>query len=208
MKVECVVVGSLATNCYIPYDENNRCGLVIDPGEDGDKILAVIKKLGINVESIVLTHGHFDHTGAARVVRDGTGAPILIGEMDASYLEDPGWMRPFMKSAQGWPIAGYKILREGDIVQAGSLQFTAIETPGHSLGSLCVYSPGHLFTGDLIFREVVGRTDLPGGSGDMLVKSIWDKVLVLPEDTIIYPGHGPKTTVKYEKRHNPFFKHV
>lgn len=202
MKIAVIKVGSLATNCYAVVDGED-C-LVIDPGDRGPSILRRVKGLGAGISGIVLTHGHFDHTGAVGYIREQTGAKVMIGEDDAGLLVDPGWMRPFMDSGSA-PITDVVFLRDGDTVTCGTTEFTVYHTPGHSPGSICLYTPGHLFSGDLVFMEGVGRTDLPGGDPSKLAESLRRMLSTLPDETKIYPGHGGTTTVAHEKAANPFF---
>ncbi len=194
-------VGALATNCYIVVDGED-C-LVIDPGDRGPSILRKVKKLGASISGIVLTHGHFDHTGAAGYLREQTGAKVMIGEDDAGLLVDPGWMRPFMGS-DFHPITDAVFLKSGDTVTCGTTEFIVYQTPGHSPGSVSLYTLGHLFSGDLIFMEGVGRADLPGGDPSKLAESLRRILSSLPDETKIYPGHGGFTTVAHEKAANPF----
>jgi len=207
LKVKRLIVGTLGTNCYVVFDETFLEGVVIDPGAEGPKILETVKALGIKVRSILLTHGHFDHTGAAGFLERKTSAPVFIGEEDAALLKDPGWMGAFVDTSSrdfGNEVEDLRTLEEGDAVQFGEVLLRVLKTPGHSPGSLSFYAPGHLFPGDLIFRGSVGRTDLPGGDGDRLLTSITQKILTLPDETRIHPGHNGPTTVKREKEENPY----
>ena len=202
MEITALVIGALATNCYIIHDGHD-C-LVVDPGDKGPFILGKVSELGAKVSGIVLTHGHFDHTGAAGYLQEETGAKVMIGEGDAGLLANPGWMRPFMGSGSA-PVRDIALLRNGDTVKCGTTEFTVTLTPGHSPGSLCLYTPGHLFSGDLIFREGVGRTDLPGGDPAELAESVCHMLSALPDGTKVYPGHGESTTVAHEKTAGPTF---
>ncbi len=203
MKVFTVPVGGLATNCHIAVDfEAGEC-IVIDPGAEGERIMETVSAHGATVRAIVLTHGHFDHTGAAGYVQSVTGAPVFVGEADSELLKDPGWMLPFV-TKEGPDVGNLTVLREGDTVSFGGVSLQVIETPGHSRGSISLYCPGHLFSGDLLFHKGVGRTDLPGGNLSQLLSSIREKVLTLPESTAVHAGHGKATTVGYEKANNPF----
>jgi len=194
-------VGALGTNCYIVVDAE-EC-LVVDPGDNGPSIMGKINALGVRVSGILLTHGHFDHTGAAGFLQAETGARAMIGEADARLLADPDWMLPYMPKGQT-PVKDVSHLKEGDTVKCGTIEFSVFSTPGHSPGSVCVYTPGHLFSGDLIFRDGVGRDDLPGGDPDVLAQSVQRILSLFPDETVIYPGHGGQTTVAREKAANPF----
>jgi glyoxylase-like metal-dependent hydrolase (beta-lactamase superfamily II) len=199
MDVKVIEVGPLATNCYV-LTAGDRC-LVIDPGDEADRILAALD--GFKVQAILLTHGHFDHTSAAAYLQEKTAAPVFVGAPDRALLDDPGWMKQFMSTDAG-TISDVRTLAEGDKVQLGETVLEVWETPGHSAGSLSFISnEAQGFCGDLIFREGVGRTDLPGGDPDRLFESV-DRVLKLPGKTAIYPGHGPRTTVAHENAANPF----
>lgn len=228
MNVKTIPVGPLATNCYILV-EGNRC-LIIDPGDEGERVLNEARAaMGTPVpaeaavQAILFSHGHFDHTMAAGYLQKETGAPVYVGAKDRSMTVEPGWMKDFMPSACE-PPADLRTLSEGDLVVLGDVVLDVWETPGHSPGSLTFVvhveasdpntpmetaagAPASLskmaFCGDLIFRRGVGRTDLPGGDQDALFESV-DRVLGLPGDTSIYPGHGPATTVRREKASSPF----
>ncbi len=203
MKVVTLSVGELSTNCHIVLDPKSCRCIVIDPGAEGQYIAARISEMGGTLRAIVLTHGHFDHTGAAGYLQKAAKVPVMVGEADAILLSDPGWMAPFFREV-GPGVTDATILTEGDTVSFGEMCLKVLETPGHSPGSISLYCPGHLFSGDLIFRESVGRTDLPGGDPERLLDILNRRVMTLPSETRIYPGHGETTTVGHEKNHNPF----
>ena len=185
-----IVVGLYQANCYILASKGSREGVVIDPGAEAPRILAEIEGEGIRVRSILLTHGHMDHTGAADEVRRSTGAPVLIHPLDA-------------------PMAGLSpdgSLEDGQAIRVGSYTLTVLHTPGHSPGGVCLAAPGVVFTGDALFAGSVGRTDFPGGSHELLIRGVAEKVFPLGDDRRVYPGHGPATTVGRERRTNPFFQ--
>jgi len=202
VRIVTLPVGVLETNCYIVADVE-EC-LVVDPGDNGPSIMERIDAMGARVSGILLTHGHFDHTGAAGFLQEKTGAKVMIGEADAGWLSDPDWMLPYMPSGQD-PVKDVSHLKEGDTVKCGNIEFNVYLTPGHSPGSICLYAPGHLFSGDLIFKDGVGRDDLPGGDPDELLQSVQRILSLFPDETVIYPGHGPSTTIAREKTANPFF---
>lgn len=186
--VKVVSVGPLGTNCYLVTDESAGETLVIDPGDEAAKLMEQVEAEGGKVVAIVNTHGHWDHTGADAALREKTGAPLLLHEADASWY--------------GGTVDRY--LRDGEELAVGSLRLKVIHTPGHTKGGICLYLPGLLFSGDTLFAESVGRTDLPGGSMAALVTSIRERLFVLPDETMVYPGHGPATTIGDEKSLNPY----
>ena len=208
MDIRTISVGALPTNCYILSSGGSL--VVIDPGDDGDRIMSELEKAGGDaaaVKAILLTHAHFDHTCAAGHLQEKTGAPVFVGEGDAALLSDPGWMKPLMPDGVK-PIIDVRTLREGDSVSFGDASLTVWETPGHSPGSLTFLGAGpdaaHVaFCGDLIFRGGIGRTDLPGGDSSELGRSL-SRVMELPDDTVVHPGHGAATTVGRERADNPF----
>ncbi len=194
------MVGYLETNCYIV--KSGKDCLVIDPGGDAGEILSVVEEQGLCVHAIVVTHGHFDHYLAAGELHEATGAPIYVGIDDLSALRDPGWMVEYIPSGYIAPRE-IKGLSDGDTVGAGELSFQVMSTPGHSPGSVCLHSPGVLFSGDLLFSGSIGRTDFPGGDSRAMRESL-RKVGRLPDHTVVYPGHGPSTTIGKEKESNPY----
>lgn len=200
MKVKRLAVGSLDTNCYIA-SSGKKC-VIVDPGADAPSVLAEVARAGLEVQAILLTHGHFDHFLGAGEVQEATGAPVYINLEDMAWLNEPGWMKQFLPEDSA-PLKDIRSLDEGQEVAVGDEALRAIHTPGHSPGSSCFYAPGVLFAGDLVFKRGVGRTDLPGGDPDALRASL-KRAIELPGETLIYPGHGPVTTVADEKARNPF----
>ncbi|GAB4534760.1 MAG: MBL fold metallo-hydrolase [Thermodesulfovibrionia bacterium] len=203
MILKRLIVGPLQENCYIVGDEETRDAIVIDPGDEADRIIEVIKENGLNVSSIICTHGHFDHLGAIGDIKREMGGRVLI-HADEMVI--------FKTARQQAVLWGFEIddipdpdgmLKEGDIIKVGSLEFSVIHTPGHSPGGICLYGEGILFTGDTLFQDSVGRTDLPGGDMDRL-KWSFRRLLDLPDETAVFPGHGPQTTIGRERRENLF----
>jgi glyoxylase-like metal-dependent hydrolase (beta-lactamase superfamily II) len=203
MIFECLVVGPLEENAYVIGDEETKEAMVVDPGDESDRIVDFIQEKGLQVIKIVCTHTHFDHIGSVGDIRRATGAEILIHEED---------MQVYATAKDQAAFWGYDIddipepdgfLDEGDEIEIGSLKFKVLHTPGHSPGGICLYGEGILFSGDTIFKGSVGRTDFPGGNLEELKKS-FRRLLDLPEDTKIYSGHGPETTVGMEKKTNFF----
>lgn len=204
MILESVVVGPLMVNCYVLGCENSREGVVVDPGDDTDRILEAVSRHGLKVVAVINTHGHFDHTGGNQRIVTETGAGLLIHELDAPMLAravDTAAM--FGLTAENSPPPS-RFLTEGEFVAFGEYRLRVLHTPGHTLGGCSLHLEGMVFTGDTLFADSVGRTDFPGGSSVALGKSIREKLLVLPDDTIVYPGHGPSTTIGRERKHNPY----
>ncbi|NVN92726.1 MAG: MBL fold metallo-hydrolase [Desulfuromonadales bacterium] len=208
MIIETVPVGALQVNSYILGCETSHEGVVIDAGGSVDRLLARIDKLGLTIRYLLDTHGHFDHVGGNRAFLQATGATFLIHEKDAfllSMAKDAG--RSFGVTVENSPEPD-SFLTDGMVIEFGSYRLRIIHTPGHSPGGCCIYSAetGDLFTGDTLFNGSVGRTDLPGGSMEVLVRSIRERLAILPETTRIYPGHGPSSTIAIELFTNPFLR--
>jgi len=204
MIFETVVVGPLMVNCYILGSEHTGAGIVIDPGDDSDRILAAVSRLGLKILNVVNTHGHFDHTGGNERIMTATGAGLLIHELDAPMLSravDTS-ARFGLQAENSPPPTGF--LTDGALVSFGELELKVLHTPGHTLGGCSLFMEGMVFTGDTLFENAVGRTDFPGGSSSALGKSIRERLLVLPDATRVYPGHGPATTIGRERTHNPY----
>lgn len=204
LKIEVIPVGMLEVNAIIAYDTGSMAGILIDPGEEPETIISTIERLGVKLNSIVLTHGHGDHIGAVDILRDELSLPVAIGRLDAEMLSDPSLNLAANMGIDLKLKPPEKLLDEGDQVKVGEFSFEVIHSPGHTRGSISLKSGNHVIVGDLVFCGSVGRTDLPGGSFDALLKSIKEKILVLPDDTVLYPGHGPVTTVGRERVSNPF----
>lgn len=202
--LEILELGPFFVNCYVVGDSATKKGILIDPGWDAERIIAFVEKLGLQIESIVITHGHADHILALDEIRNHFGAKVMIGEKDAIMLTDPGANLSGMAGEEFYTSPADRLLREGDIVGVGQLSFKVLETPGHSLGSISLYGHGVVFTGDALFLGSIGRTDFPGSDHEALISSIREKLLTLPEDTIIYSGHGPDSTIEQERDFNPF----
>jgi glyoxylase-like metal-dependent hydrolase (beta-lactamase superfamily II) len=205
---EILPVGPLQCNCSIIGDETSREAMVIDPGDDIADILALIQKHNLNVKQIVITHAHIDHVGGAMKLRAATGAPILLNQNDSALLK----MLDVQAAWIGMPSPGHvdidHSIGELDKVQAGPLVAQVMHTPGHTEGSVCLYFPAQrkLIAGDTLFAGSIGRTDLPGGSFEKIISSLHEKVLSLPDETVVVPGHGPLTTIGEERESNPFLQ--
>lgn len=202
MLLKRLVVGPFASNCYIVDSESTKEGIIVDPGAEADKILKSVKELGLEIKSIVLTHGHIDHIDALGKVKEATSAEVALHADDAEFLQQPSGFG-FGLSYQV-PPSPDKLLKGGDSIDISDLHFLVLHTPGHSPGSICLLGHGVVFTGDTLFNYGIGRHDLPGGSSSQLMNSLHTKLMVLPDDTIVYPGHGPETTIGREQEGNPF----
>jgi len=206
MIFETIVVGEMGVNCYLLADSQTKEGVVIDPGAESERILAAIKRNGIRVVAVLNTHGHFDHIGGNRTLTETTGAPLLINKEDEPLLSRAATTaRMYGLSADDSP-APSSFLADSDLMNFGGHRIKVIHIPGHSPGGSCFYleRDGILISGDSLFAESIGRTDLPGGSQAQLVGAIRAKLLTLPEAVKVYPGHGPATTIGHEKKHNPY----
>lgn len=206
MIIEKLEVGPIMANCFIIGCDRTKEAMVVDPGDDPDRILMALAKKELKVKFLVNTHGHFDHVGANKRMKEVTSAPIAIHSGDEPMLTELSRSAAmFGLSAENSPPAD-TLLKDGDEIAFGDLSFKVIHTPGHSRGGICLYTPGHLFAGDTLFAGSIGRTDLPGGDYDTLISSIKTKLLTLPEETVVYTGHGPETSIANEKRMNPFLR--
>lgn len=205
MKVEPLIVGQLATNCYLAWCPETLKAIVIDPGDAGDYIAEKILALKIKPELIVATHGHFDHVLAATELKLAFNIPFLINKKDEFLLKRSQKTAEFFTriKADLSPTADH-FIKEGDIIEFGKQKLRVIETPGHTPGSICLYGSNILFSGDTLFADGVGRTDLGGGNQKQLETSL-KKIFILPADTVVYSGHGKPTTIGAEKQHLPIF---
>jgi hydroxyacylglutathione hydrolase len=201
-------VGPLQCNCSIIGDEATRDAMVIDPGDDIADILAIIQKHNLQVKQIVITHAHIDHVGGAMKLRQVTGAPILLNENDYALLKMLDVQAAWLGMRSPGKVEIDRSIGDADQVEAGPLVANVMHTPGHTEGSICLYFPAEqkLIAGDTLFAGSIGRTDLPGGSFDKIIRSLHQKVLALPDDTVVVPGHGPLTTIGDERESNQFLK--
>ncbi len=205
---EILPVGMLQCNCSIFGDEQSREAIVVDPGDNIAKILEILKRHGLTVKAIMITHAHIDHIGGAAKLKASTGAPVYMNRNDAELYamldQQAAWLG--VKPPERTPIDSDA--REGDSLQLGPAQFHILHTPGHTQGSISLWIPteGKLVAGDTLFRDSIGRTDLPGGNSDQILRSIHAKLLTLPEDAVVICGHGPSTTIGREKERNPFLQ--
>lgn len=211
MDLRMLTVGSLSTNCYVVWCRETKEAVIVDPGfdrqDDTHRVLSVVDKQRLEVRHIVDTHGHPDHTCGNGIVKKVTGAPILIHRLDADMTgRNQGTsLSEFFGFRTGSPLAN-GFLRDGDVVRFGDVILRVLHTPGHSPGSISLVGDNCVFTGDTLFAGSVGRVDLPGGSGKELLRSVREKLAVLPDAFVVYPGHGPTSTIGEEKRTNPFLR--
>jgi glyoxylase-like metal-dependent hydrolase (beta-lactamase superfamily II) len=203
--IETLPLGPIGTNGYIVGDDATRKAAVIDPGDEAPRLLAAIARLGLTVDQIIVTHAHFDHVGGVRGLVDATHAPFLIHERELPVLEVASERAAAMFGITvPQPPNPDRLLREGDRLTFGGQTFRVVHTPGHSPGHICLIGDGLAFVGDVVFQGSIGRTDLPGGDHETLLRSIATHILPLPDETVLYNGHGPATTVGHERRTNPF----
>lgn len=206
MKYEMIVVGALETNCYLVYCEETRESAIVDPGGDPEKIIRKISELELKPVILINTHGHVDHVGANKDIKEKYDIPLCIHSADSKMLNN------IIASAMGLFLGAKKspspdkFCEEEEKIPIGNSHLEVIHTPGHSPGSISLSGDGFLLSGDLLFCGGVGRTDLPGGSWGVLEDSIRNKIFNFPDDTIVLPGHGPATTVGQEKMANPFIR--
>ncbi|MCD6326303.1 MBL fold metallo-hydrolase [bacterium] len=207
MKYEQLTIGPLDVNCYILWDEDSNEAMIIDAGAEPERILSAVKRLGLTVQMIVSTHGHVDHVGANAPVMDALGCKFMLHQDDVFMLNDSfGAQIASLIGALPSPPPD-KTMKDGDVLSLGKTTMEVIHTPGHSPGSVCLLCEGTLFTGDTLFAGAVGRTDLPGGFHSQLIESIDKRLLTLPDETIVLPGHaygGLRSSIGNERANNPF----
>ncbi len=203
---EILPVGPLQCNCSIVGDENSHEAIVIDPGDAIESILAIIKKHALTVTQIVVTHAHIDHVGGAMKLKAATGAPILLNQNDQALLRMLDVQASWLGMRAPGEVTIDASIADGDLVKAGSLQAQVLHTPGHTEGSICLlFAPQQVvIAGDTLFAGSIGRTDLPGGNYKKIIESLRGKLLALPDETIVVPGHGQLTTIGQERESNPF----
>lgn len=205
LKIDAFSLGPLQTNAYLLSIPGENKGVVIDPGMNPQPLLKRVQDM--EIEAILLTHAHFDHIGGVDQLRKLKGCPVYLHDAEAEWLTNPN-----RNGSSRWPDLGGPIvtepaeyaLDEGQKLQLLGLTFQMLHTPGHSPGSISILHGKHLFGGDVLFKMSVGRTDLPGGNNNDLLDSIHGKLFKLPDETIVYPGHGPRTTIGFEREHNPY----
>lgn len=204
MKIYRIPAGLHGANCYIIVDESTNKSIIIDPGGDGQGLIDFIDKNNLNVEYIVLTHGHADHIGGVTELKDNLKVPIMAHSDELDLLMDSYKNLSSQMFPQPIEIEPSVLVNDGDKLNIGNLQIEIIHTPGHTKGGMCLKIDDNIFTGDTLFKGSVGRSDFPGGNSALLIDSIRDKLLIFSDDTKIWPGHGESTTVGEEKLFNPF----
>lgn len=204
MIIRKLVVGPIASNCYIVGSEATKEGMIIDPGADADEILKSVKELGLKIKLVVLTHRHPDHVGAAGQIKEATGAEVATHVEAARYLpQSPSYI--FEPPYQAAPYPD-RLLEGGDSIDIGDLHFEVRHTPGHTPCGISLVGEGVVFTGDTLFNYGIGRYDLADGNYEQLMDSIKNKLMVLPDETKVFPGHGPDSRIATERRANPFLR--
>jgi hydroxyacylglutathione hydrolase len=205
---EILPVGPLQCNCSVIGDETTHDAMVIDPGDEIDNVIAILRRHKLVVKQIVITHAHIDHVGGATKLRAATGAPILLNQNDQDLLSMLDVQAAWCRMAPPGEVKVDQSIGTADTVRAGSLTADVIHTPGHTEGSVCLYFAAEkkLIAGDTLFAGSIGRTDLPGGSMAKIISSLHEKVLALPDETVVVPGHGPLTTIGEERESNPWLQ--
>jgi hydroxyacylglutathione hydrolase len=206
VEITTFVVGPLQSNSYLVVDEPSRRAVVIDPGMESDAVLDAVRRQGLRVDSVIITHGHFDHVFSSALFKAQTGAEVVMHPNDLSLLAEVPETARFFGIKAPVPPHPDRLVREGDAITVGGLSLRVLETPGHTPGSISLCLDDAVFVGDTLFAGSVGRTDLNGGSLEVLLRSIHTKLLALPDRTVVYAGHGPATSIGVERRDNPFLQ--
>jgi glyoxylase-like metal-dependent hydrolase (beta-lactamase superfamily II) len=203
-------VGILQCNCSVFGDEQSREAIVVDPGDEIERVLEVVARYGLTVKAIVVTHAHIDHIGGAQKLKQATGAPVYMNHNDRELQKMMDVQATWLGMRKPEPVAIDNDAKDGDLLAMGATEFHVLHTPGHTQGSISLWIPAErkLVAGDTLFRDSIGRTDLPGGDGRQILRSIHEKLLPLPEETLVIPGHGPETTIGREKEFNYFLQEM
>ncbi len=208
MKIESMVLGAVATNCYFVINEETKETIVIDPADRADRILEKASAEGLSLKAVFLTHGHADHMLAVPELREKTGIPVYASQAEEKLLADPNQNLSLGLFGKSLSLKADVLTEDGQELEAAGMKFRVLFTPGHTPGGCCYYNQEEnvLFSGDTLFCGSVGRTDFPGGSMGTLVRSIGEKLMPLPDETRVYPGHQEETTIGAERRYNPYLR--
>jgi glyoxylase-like metal-dependent hydrolase (beta-lactamase superfamily II) len=199
-----LVVGELSANCYLVGSERTGEGLILDPGGNAQEIIRAIAESGLEIRTIVLTHGHSDHIAALYDIQRHTGASTAIHRQDANFLHGYGEYSMMFGISYRTPKSPDRLLDEGETIEVGDLGFQVLHTPGHTPGCICLQTGNRVFTGDTLMHRGIGTTLMPGSSRRQLIESIHKRLMVLPDNTLLYPGHGRQTTIGSERQSNPY----
>jgi hydroxyacylglutathione hydrolase len=203
LRVETLTVGAFQENAYLVVDESSRRAALIDPGDEAERLLSAVGRGGATLEAIWLTHAHVDHVGAVAAIKRKTGVPIFLHPLERTLYEAAAQHGRLFGVNVDQPPPADRELADGDVLELGTLSFDVLHAPGHAPGHVVIHGNGVAFVGDCLFAGSIGRTDLPLSNGPQLAQSL-DKIAALPSDTLVYPGHGPATTIGRERRANPF----
>jgi hydroxyacylglutathione hydrolase len=204
LTIERIVVGIVAANCYVLADTDEGVGAIVDPGDDPDEILQLVDRLNVEIAYVINTHGHVDHIGANKAMKENTNAPLMIHRADADMLSSPS---KNLSTLMGYEVVSPpadRLLEEGDTIMFGGVRLEVAHTPGHSPGSVCLFGDGFVFSGDTLFFDSIGRTDFPGSCNEDIISSIRDILAPLPDGVTVYPGHGPYGQMGEIRMVNPF----
>ncbi len=205
MRIKKFVIGMIGTNCYVVSNEKTKECFLVDPAVCTPEMISYIKEEGLQLQAILLTHGHFDHIMGIDDVRNEFPVQVYASEKEKEVLQDAG-LNLSRAYGGGYTFSGATYVQDGQMLELAGMKIQVIEIPGHTIGGCCYYIAEEevLFSGDSLFRASIGRTDFPTGSSSQLVRAVRDKLLVLPEDTMVYPGHMEETTIGYERKYNPY----